>query len=134
MKSKYNFYLSNKKTIETIFDEERLRLENRSNNNKINDVKNNIKYIQSEIDKVKMRTNIYETNYTNMKNEVDDMKRQYKELPNIIEKLEIDNRNLVNEIIIFHTYIQKMKLKLLELDNNKKHIINYLKQINILYN
>ena len=109
-------------------------MENRSNNNKIKDVKNNIKYIQSEIDKVKMRTNIYETNYTNMKNEVDDMKRQYKELPNIIEKLEIDNRNLVNEIIIFHTYIQKTKLKLLELENNKKNIINYLKQINILYN
>lgn len=134
LKSKYNFYLSNKNTIETIFDEERLRLENRSNNNKINDLKNNIKYIQSKIHEIKLRTNIYETNYTNLKNEVDNLKDQCKKLPNIIEKLEIDNRNLVNKQITFQSYIQKTKLKLLELENNKKNIINYLKQINILYN
>ena len=134
LKSKYNFYLSNKNTIETIFDEERLRLEKRSNNNKINDLKNNIKYIQSKIHKIKMQTNLYETNYMNIKNEFDNLKNQCKTLPNVIEKLEIDNRNLVNEQITFQSYIQKTKLKLLELENNKKTIIKYLKQINILYN
>lgn len=132
-KSKYNFYNSNKNIIQTLFNDNRLRLQSKDNNNKIYDLKINIYNIQDKIEKFKRLTQLYYNNYLYIKDEVNDLKKQCKILPEIINNLELENKDLLNKQIILHSNIQKIKFKIFELENNKKNIGRNLSQLNMLY-
>ena len=65
--------------------------------------------------------------------EVNNLKNQCKILPEVINNLEMENKKLGNKQIILHAIIQKIKLKIFELDRNKKNIERNLNQVNMLY-
>ena len=75
-KSKYNFYNANKNIIQTLFNDNRLRLQSRNNNDKIYDLNNDIYNIKNKIEECKQLTNLYYNNYLNIKNEVSDLKKK----------------------------------------------------------
>ena len=132
-KSKYNFYNANKNIIQTLFNDNRLRLQSKNNNDKKYDLNNDIYNIKNKIEECKQLTNLYYNNYLNIKNEVSDLKKKCKILPDIISNLELENKDLLNKQIILHSNIQKIKLKIIELEKNKKKIGRNLNQINMLY-
>ena len=132
-KSKYNFYDFNKSAIETLFNDKRIRILNRANNTKIHYLKNDINNINNQIYELKEETNKYINNYNNINNEVNYLKNQCKILPEKINNLEIENKNLANKQIILHSIIQKIKLKLFELERDRKKIERNINQINMLY-
>ena len=132
-KSKYNFYNANKNIIQTLFNDNRLRLQSRNNNDKIYDLNNDIYNIKNKIEECKHLTNLYCNNYLNIKNEVSDLKKKCKILPDIISNLELENKDLLNKQILLHSNIQKIKFKIFELEKNKKKIGRNLNQINMLY-
>ena len=132
-KSKYNFYNANKNIIQTLFNDNRLRLQSRNNNDKIYDLNNDIYNIKNKIEECKHLTNLYYNNYLNIKNEVSDLKKKCKILPDIISNLELENKDLLSKQIILHSNIQKIKFKIFELEKNKKKIGRNLNQINMLY-
>ena len=132
-KLKYNCYDNNKSIIETLFNDKRIRLLNRNNNKKIYDIKNDIINIKNKIDEFKGKTNIYVNNYNMINIEVNNLKNQCKILPEEINNLEMENKKLANKQIILHAIIQKIKLKIFELDRNKKNIERNLNQVNMLY-
>ena len=68
-----------------------------------------------------------------IKDEINYLKNQTKILPNAINNLEIENKNLVNKRIILDSYIKEIKIKIIELENNKKKIQRNLTQMNNLY-
>ena len=132
-KSKYNFYNDKKSLIETIINDKNIRLQNISNNKKIYDLKNEIINIQNNIERFKKLTNIYINNYMIVNEEINNLKEQNKIMPEVIKILEIENKNLLNNQMILHSKNQKIKLKILELEHNKRNIERAIRQTNMVY-
>ena len=108
-------------------------MKNLNNHKKIYDLKNEIINIQNQIEEFKKLTKIYSNNYMIINEEINNLKEQNKIIPEIIKTLEIENKNLINNQIIFHSNTQKIKLKIFELEHNKRNIERSIKQTNIIY-
>ena len=119
--------------IETIINDKNIRLQNISNNKKIYDLKNEIINIQNNIERFKKLTNIYINNYMIVNEEINNLKEQNKIMPEVIKILEIENKNLLNNQMILHSKNQKIKLKILELEHNKRNIERAIRQTNMVY-
>ena len=133
-KSKYNNYEENKNIIDNMFYERRIKIQNRTNDKKIYDLKNDINNIKDKINQFKNQKNIFINEYMNIRDEVKNIKNQIKILPNSINNLEIENKKLIQMQIIIHSNIQKIKSKLFEFEHNKKNIERNLQRTNMLYN
>ena len=132
-KSKFNYYNDKKSTVETLIKEKSISLKNLNNHKKIYDLKNEIINIQNQIEEFKKLTKIYSNNYMIINEEINNLKEQNKIIPEIIKTLEIENKNLINNQIIFHSNTQKIKLKIFELEHNRRNIERSIKQTNIIY-
>ena len=132
-KSKYNFYTENKKIIGNLLNEKANKMKNRTNNKKISDLKDDIKNIKNKIEQYKYQTSLYVNDYKSISDEVKNIKNQTKILPEAINNLEVENKNLIELQIIIHTNMQKIKSKLFEFEHNKKNIETNLRRANMLY-
>ena len=132
-KTKYNFYNINNNTITTLYNNRIIRLQNRTNHKKINDLKKNIKDIRNKIEQYNRKTTLYTNEYMITNNEVINMKKQCKILPEIINKLENENQALISTKNIIQKSIQKIKSKLLEFELYKNNIERNLRNANMLY-
>ena len=132
-KTKYNFYNINNNTITTLFNNRVMKLKNRTNHQKINDLKTNIKDIKNKIEQLNRKTALYTNEYMILNNEVINLKKQCKILPNLIDNLENENQALISTKNIIQKSIQKIKSKLLEFELYKNNIERNLKNANMLY-
>lgn len=132
-KSKYNFYNVNKNIFQTIYNDRRIRLQNRVNDKNILDLKNDINDIQSKIDELNNQTNFYKNNYMMIKEEIKNLKDQSKMLPEVINNIENENKFLANTQIKINSNINQIKYKLFELEKNKRNIERTLNQVKKLY-
>ena len=132
-KSKVNFYYENKNMFHNLFNDKLIRCQNENNEDEINNLKNEINYMQNKIKQFKYLTELYNNDYMNITEEFDNLQKQNKILPVIINNLEIENKNLSNEELLIHLNIQKIKAKLIEYENNKRKIKNYFIFANYLY-
>ena len=96
-------------------------------------MKNEIINIQNNIERFKKLTNIYINNYMIVNEEINNLKEQNKIMPEVIKILEIENKNLLNNQMILHSKNQKIKLKILELEHNKRNIERAIRQTNMVY-
>jgi chromosome segregation ATPase len=132
-KTKYNFYNINNNTITTLFNNRVMKLKNRTNHQKINDLKTNIKDIKNKIEQLNRKTALYTNENMILNNEVINLKKQCKILPNLIDNLENENQALISTKNIIQKSIQKIKSKLLEFELYKNNIERNLKNANMLY-
>jgi uncharacterized protein (DUF3084 family) len=132
-KTKYNFYNINNNTITTLYNNRIMKLQNRTNHQKINDLKNNIKDIKNKIEQFNRKTAFYTNEYMIVNNEVSNLKKQCKILPNLIDNLENENQAIISTKNFLQKSIQKIKSKLLEFELYKKNIERNLKNANMLY-
>lgn len=132
-KIKFNNYYINNNTITTLFNNRIMKLQNRTNHQKINDLKKNIKDIKSKIEQFNKKTSLYTNEYMIANNEVINLKKQCKILPQIINNLENENQALISTKNILQKSIQKIKSKLLEFELNRKNIERNLRNANMLY-
>ena len=132
-KTKYNFYNINNNTITTLINNRIIKLQNRTNHKKINDLKKNIKDIRNKIENFNRKTTLYTNEYMITNNEVINMKKQCKILPEIINKLENENQALISTKNLIQKSIQKIKSKLLEFELYKNNIERNLRNANMLY-
>ena len=132
-KSKYNFYNANKNIFQTIYNDRRIRLQNKVNDKNILDLKNDINDIQNKIEELNNQTNFYKNNYMMIKEEIKNLKDQIKILPEVINNIENENKFLVNTQIKINSNINKIKYKLFELEKNKRNIERSLNQVKKLY-
>ena len=133
IKSKYNYYNGNKNIIQSLYNDKRIRLQNRSNNMEIYELKNDINNIQNKIDEFKRQTFLYINDYMRLNDELNNLKDHNRILPKIINDLEIENKNIIYKQIILHSNIQKIKSKLFELELNERNIKRNLMHVNMLY-
>ena len=106
---------------------------NKEYNNYIYKIKNDISQLENKIIKYDNLTELYEKDYNDTNNQVIELKKECKILPEMIDNLENENRNLNNLCINITSNIMKIKYDLLELDKNKKNIQRDLYQIDKLY-
>ena len=132
-KTKYNFYNINNNTITALYNNRIIRLQNRTNHKKINDLKKNIKDIRNKIEEFNRKTTLYTNEYMITNNEVINLKKQCKILPELINNLEKENQALISTKIIIQKSIQKIKSKLLEFELYKNNIERNLRNANMLY-
>jgi len=132
-KTRYNFYNINNNTITTLYNNRIMKLQNRTNHQKINDLKKNIKDIKNKIEQFNRKTALFTNEYLIANNEVINLKKQCKILPNLIDNLENENQALISTKNFMQKSIQKIKSKLLEFELYKNNIERNLKNANMLY-
>lgn len=132
-KTRYNFYNINNNTITTLYNNRIMKLQNRTNHQKISDLKKNIKDIKNKIEQFYRKTALFTNEYLIVNNEVINLKKQCKILPNLIDNLENENQALISTKNFMQKSIQKIKSKLLEFELYKNNIERNLKNANMLY-
>ena len=132
-KSKYSLYDTNKNNILTLIKDNMIKLENVNNENEIYDLNEDINNMQNEIEKLKKQTILFINYYLEIKDDVNYMKKQCKILPELIENLEIENKNLSYMQNTIDSNIQKIKSKLYGFEINKNKIKRNLEQLITFY-
>jgi hypothetical protein len=132
-KSKYSLYDTNKNNIHTLIKDNMIKLENVNNEKDIYDLNEDIDNIKNEIEKLKKQTILFINYYLEIKDDVNYMKKQCKILPELIDNLEIENKNLSYMQNSIHSNIQKIKSKLYGFEINKNKIKRNLEQLITFY-
>jgi hypothetical protein len=132
-KSKYSLYDTNKNNIHTLIKDNMIKLENVNNEKDIYDLNEDIDNIKNEIEKLKKQTILFNNYYLEIKDDVNYMKKQCKILPELIENLEIENKNLSYMQNTIDSNIQKIKSKLYGFEINKSKIKRNLEQLITFY-
>lgn len=132
-KSKYNYYNVNKNNFKTLYNDRRIRLQNKVNHQTLLDLKSEINSIQDKIEELKNQTNIYMNNYMSIKDEIKNIKNQSKILQESINNIEKEKQYSLNGQIKINSNMNKIKYKLFELEQNKKNIERSLILANKLY-
>ena len=83
--SNYNYNTANKNIIKGLRNKKRLMILNKENNNYIYKMKNDINEIENKIVKYNNLTELYEKNYSDINNQVIELKKECKILPGIID-------------------------------------------------
>jgi hypothetical protein len=132
-KSKYNLYDTNRNNMHTLIKDNIIKLENVNNDKDIYDLNEEIDNIKNEIEKLKKQTILFINYYLEIKDDVNCMKKQCKILPELIDNLENENKNLSYMQNIMHSNIQKIKSKLYGFEINKSKIERNLEQLITFY-
>jgi chromosome segregation ATPase len=132
-KSKYNYYNVNKNNFKTLYNDRRIRLQNKVNHQTLLDLKSEINSMQDKIEELKNQTNIYMNNYMSIKDEIKNIKNQSKILQESINNIEKEKQYSLNAQIKINSNMNKIKYKLFELEQNKKNIERSLILANKLY-
>ena len=132
-KSKFNYYNVNRNIFQTIYNDRRIRLQNKANDKTLFDLKNEINNIKDKIEELKNQTNFYVNNYKVIKDEIKNLKDQTKILPEAINNIENENKYLVNAQIKINSNMNKIKYKIFELEQNRRNIERSLIHANKLY-
>ena len=132
-KSKYSLYDTNKNNIHTLIKDNMIKLENVNNEKDIYDLNEDIDNIKNEIEKLKKQTILFINYYLEIKDDVNYMKKQCKILPELIENLAIENKNLSYMQNTIDSNIQKIKSKLYGFEINKSKIKRNLEQLITFY-
>ena len=132
-KSKYNLYDTNRDNMHTLIKDNIIKLENVNNDKDIYDLNEEIDNIKNEIEKLKKQTILFINYYLEIKDDVNCMKKQCKILPELIDNLENENKNLSYMQNIMHSNIQKIKSKLYGFEINKSKIERNLEQLITFY-
>ena len=131
--SNYSYNKTNNNILNGLCNKKRFMILNKEYDNYIYKIKNDISQLENKIIKYDNLTELYEKDYNDTNNQVIELKKECKILPEMIDNLENENRNLNNLCININSNIMKIKYDLLELDKNKKNIQRYLYQIDKLY-
>ena len=131
--SNYSYNKTNNNILNGSCNKKRFMILNKEYNNYIYKIKNDISQLENKIIKYDNLTELYEKDYNDTNNQVIELKKECKILPEMIDNLENENRNLNNLCINITSNIMKIKYDLLELDKNKKNIQRGLYQIDKLY-
>ena len=131
--SNYSYNKTNDNILKGLCNKKRFMILNKEYNNYIYKIKNDISQLENKIIKYDNLTELYEKDYNDTNNQVIELKKECKILPEMIDNLENENRNLNNLCINITSKIMKIKYDLLELDKNKKNIQRDLYQIDKLY-
>ena len=110
-----------------------IKLENVNNEKDIYDLNEDIDNIKNEIEKLKKQTILFINYYLEIKDDINYMKKQCKILPELIENLAIENKNLSYMQNTIDSNIQKIKSKLYGFEINKSKIKRNLEQLITLY-
>ena len=132
-KSRYSLYDTNKNNIHTLIKDNMIKLENAINEKDIYDLNEDINNMQNEIEKLKKQTILFINYYLEIKDDVNFMKKQCKILPELIDNLEIENKNLSYRQNALNSNIQKIKSKLYGFEINKNKIKRNLEQLITFY-
>lgn len=132
-KLKNIFYKENKNMLKTFYVNKRIRIQNKNNNELINNLKNDINIIISKISQLKNETIIINNNCKKIYTEIDIIKKESKKLPAIINSLEEENKNLIKAQLLLDSKMKDLNGKIYLLEYNKKNIVRNFRQTRNIY-
>lgn len=131
--SKNNFYNENKNLIKILYDNKRIKIQNKNNEEHKNEIKNDINDIIHKINLIRKENEIFNKQEEEIKDEIFFIKNKIKDLPKIINSLEEENKNILKARLILDGKIQDIKGKIYMFEYNKNNIKRNLQQTTNIY-